>query len=58
MHKIDEDTVSLLDFVQFIKASYKKVLPLAFCGLLASIAFTYAVGQFTASITLLVLSDA
>lgn len=52
-HNTDEDTISLLDIVQFIKAAYKKILLLGLCGLLISIIFTYALGQYTASITLL-----
>jgi hypothetical protein len=50
---IDEGAISLLDALQFIKLSYKKILLLGFCGLFSAVCFTYALGQHTASITLL-----
>ena len=50
-HNVDEDTISLLDIVRFIKVSYKKILLLGICGLVAAVSFTYALGQYTASIT-------
>jgi len=52
-HNTDEDTISLLDIVQFIKASYKKILLFGFFGLVAAVCFTFLLGQYTASITLL-----
>jgi hypothetical protein len=51
-HNTDEHTISLLDIVQFIKASYKKILLSGFCGLVAAVCFTFLLGQYTASITL------
>ena len=53
VRNVDEDTISLLDIAQFIKASYKKILFFGLCGLIVAIIFTYALGQYTASITLL-----
>ena len=52
MHNLDEDTISLLDIVQFIKASYKIILLLGLCGFLIAIMFTYVLGLYTASIAL------
>jgi hypothetical protein len=48
----EEDTISLLVIVQFIKESYKKVALLALGGLVCAVIFTFASGQYTASITL------
>ena len=53
MQNFDKYTFSLLDIVQTIKVSYKKILLLGFCGLLVAVTFTYALGQYTASIMLL-----
>ena len=52
-HNVDKDALSLLDVVQLIKTSYKKILLSGFCGLLVAICFTYVLGQYTASITYL-----
>lgn len=52
-HDIDEETISLYDIAQFIKESYKKIVLLAIGGLVCAIIFTFALGQYTASITLL-----
>jgi hypothetical protein len=52
-HNTDEDGISLLDIVQFIKASYKKILLFGFFGLVAAVCFTLLLGQYTASITLM-----
>ena len=49
----EEDIISLLDIVQFIKESYKKVALLALGGLVCAAIFTFALGQYTASIMLL-----
>lgn len=48
----DDDTIRLLDIVQFIKESYKKIALFALGGLVGSAIFTFALGQYTASITL------
>jgi hypothetical protein len=48
---VDENVPHLLEIFHFIKASYKKILLLGVCGLLVSIIFTYAQGQYIASIT-------
>jgi capsular polysaccharide biosynthesis protein len=52
-HHVDDDAISLVEIVQFVKASYKKILLLALFGLLSAVIITYALGQYTASITLL-----
>ena len=49
----EEDAISLADIVQFIKESYKKVALLALGGLVCAAILTLALGQYTASITLL-----
>jgi hypothetical protein len=49
----EEDAISLVDIVQFIKESYKKVALLALGGLVCAAILTLALGQYTASITLL-----
>ena len=49
----EDDTISLLDIVQFIKESYQKVALLALGGLICAFIFIFALGQYTASITLL-----
>lgn len=49
----EEDTISLLDIVQFIKESYKKVALLALGGSIFAFILIFALGQYTASITLL-----
>ena len=49
----DEDTISLLDIVRFIKESYRKVVLSALGGLICAYILTFALGQYTASITLL-----
>jgi hypothetical protein len=52
-NQYEEDTISLLDIVQFIKEAYKKVALLALGGLICAVILTYALGQYTASITML-----
>jgi hypothetical protein len=52
-HNTNEDTITLSDIVQFIKASYKKILLLGFCGLVVAVCYTFLLGQYTASITLM-----
>jgi hypothetical protein len=47
-----DDTISLLDIVQFIKESYKKIALLALGGLVSGAILTFALGQYAASITL------
>jgi hypothetical protein len=49
----EEESDSLLDIAQFIKDSYKKVALLALSGLAGAAIFTFALGQYTASIMLL-----
>jgi hypothetical protein len=49
----EDDAISLLDIVKFIKESYKFTLLLVFGGLIAAVVFTFAMGQYTASITLM-----
>lgn len=49
----DEDTISLLDIVQFIQESYKNIILLGLGGLIAALVFTFGLGQYTATITLL-----
>ena len=53
VYSVDKDTISLFDIIQCIKSSYKKILLLGLSGLFVAILFTYALGQHTASITLL-----
>ena len=52
-NQYEEDTIGLMDIVQFIKESYKKVALLALGGLVSAAIFTFAFGQYSASITLL-----
>jgi hypothetical protein len=52
-NQYEEDTISLLDIVQFTKESYKKVALLALGGLICTLMFTFSLGQYTTSITLL-----
>jgi len=52
-NQYEEDTISLLDIVQFIKESYKKVALFALGGSICAFIFIFALGQYTASITLL-----
>jgi hypothetical protein len=52
-NQYEDDTISLLDIVQFIKDSYKKIALLALGGLVGAAIFTFASGQYTASTTLL-----
>lgn len=52
-NQYEEDTISLFDIVQFIKESYKNILLLGLGGLVAAVVFTFGLGQYTASITLL-----
>jgi hypothetical protein len=52
-NQYEEDIISLLDIVQFIKESYKKVALFALGGLIGAAIFIFALGQYTASITLL-----
>jgi len=47
------DVISLLDIVVFIKESYKKAALLALSGSICAFIFTFALGQYTASVTLL-----
>jgi len=53
----EEDAISLLDIVQFIKESYKKIVLFALSGSVSVAIFTFALGQYTASITLLNYAD-
>jgi hypothetical protein len=53
IHNVDEDTIRLLDIVQFIKASYKQISLFGLCGLFAAISLTYMLGQHTSTIMLL-----
>ena len=52
VRNVDENAISLYEIAQSINASYKKILLLAFAGLVSAVIFTYAFGQYTASITL------
>jgi hypothetical protein len=52
-HNIDEVTISLLSILQFIRESYKKIVLFALGGLVSAAIFTFALGQYTAVITLL-----
>ena len=52
-NQYEDDTISLLDIVQFIKESYKKIALFAFGGSVSAAIFIFALGQYTASITLL-----
>jgi hypothetical protein len=49
----DENIITVLDIVHFIKESYQKVALLALGGSIFALIFTFALGQYTASITLL-----
>ena len=49
----EEDAISLLDIALFAKESYKKVAFFTLGGLVCAAVFTFALGQYTASITLL-----
>jgi len=52
-NQYEDDTISLWDIVQFIKESYKKIALLALGGSICAFIFTFALGQYTTSITLL-----
>jgi hypothetical protein len=52
-NQYEDDAISLWDIVQFIKESYKKIAFLALGGSVSAAIFTFALGQYTASITLL-----
>jgi hypothetical protein len=49
----DDYTISLLDVVQFVKESYKKIALLALGGSICAFILTIALGQYTASLSLL-----
>jgi hypothetical protein len=49
----EEDAFSLLDIVHFIEESYKKIALLALGGMIYAAIYTFALGQYVASITLL-----
>jgi hypothetical protein len=53
----EEYTISLMDIVQFIKESYKKIVLFALSGSVSAAIFTFALGQYTASVTLLNYAD-
>ncbi len=52
-NQYEDDAISLLDILQFIKESYKKIALLALGGSVSAAIFTFALGQYTASITML-----
>lgn len=52
-NQYEDDAINLLDILQFIKESYKKVALLALGGLICALMFTFVLGQYFASITLL-----
>jgi hypothetical protein len=52
-NQYEENSISLLDIVQFIKESYKKIALFALGGLVSAYIFSFALDQYTASITLL-----
>jgi hypothetical protein len=50
VRNVDQNAISLYEIAQLINASYKKILLLAFACLVIANIFTYAFGQYTATI--------
>lgn len=53
VHGLGENSINLRDIVRFIMEFYKKILFLGLISLIAAVCYTFLLGEYTASITLM-----